>query len=212
MSIVLKYDKDLDCVVIVSRKGHHYENYQRNQRANSRSELWLPMDFKNRSVLDIGCSYGGTMAAAKRMGAKTVTGFDACEDAVDSCIAAGYSVRLMDINDPRTFRRCALADTVMCLAVWHTSPFSERKSIMAHAAQLANDCMYWETHRNESPVEVAYYIFHYTRFTNIRKLGEYTDENRCLLRASYDGPSSSATMLKDPYPEFSDFEELQLCL
>lgn len=212
MSVTLKYDRDIDRVVTVERlSAHGYKNYKRNKRAAERSRFWRREDFYKRTVLDLGCSYGGTMVEAAAMEAR-VHGVELCEDAVKSCHEQRLYVTHGDLNDPTLWRRLEPVDTVMMLAVWRTSPFTERTSLMSWAWRLCERCLYWETHLHESPVEVAHLALYHTSCTTITVLGSYEDdgEDRYLLRLSNDEPSSDATIVRGPRPIFGTFKELHL--
>lgn len=181
----MKYDKLMDQIVEVERKAHDYGGYRRNTDSQRRAKNWRRDDFEGKAILDLACSHGNMTVEAKLRGAKRTFGVEISEVAAQNARDAGLHVKTGSLNDLSLLKDIGGFDTVLFLAVWKTSPFSSRTGLLSHACRIG-DVLYFETHRGESPVQVAFEIAHHSDFILLEVLDEWPNEERFLLRASYD--------------------------
>lgn len=210
MTKIWTYNKRADDLRFETRSGHDYKSYRRGTNAAERFEhSFLRPDFKNASVLDIGCNKGYMMEQAQLAGARSTNGIEISPEAAKEASQFGDTI-CGSVEDMWLWRELAgeKFDVVMLLAVWKTSPFALREAIVAHAIQKTGKVLYFETHRNESYIHVAWTVMMMSEFTRCQRISYDPETTRYMLRFSFEEPSKDATMIPC---ELEEFKELGVC-
>lgn len=195
---MLTYDKDVDALYYVDSDTWSFSKYMRNLlHCEERFTHFDSNDFKNASVLDIGCSHGGMLTEAKKAGAARTVGVEINSTAASDAVNAGHTIHVVDGEDIWFWRKFASEfDVVLFLAVWNTSRMSDRFAFLSRALSVCTKVFYWDGHTGESANERLKHLLLYSRFTNFKLMGETRNERanspRTLIRASYDEPSKNS--------------------
>jgi len=196
--LTYRYDKKSKTIQRIEGETKHYSNYRRAQlsSAKERMQHYRQKDLTDKTVLDVGCSYGGMCIEALDLGAAQVHGIDHNSHAIDIINAHQYvknhklTVECVDIESPSVFRRLYPRDTVFLLAIVGTSKFSEKWCLLTQYARLTKEVMYVETHRNEDYMKYFFYLMYYTDFRAIEVLTNVPECGRYLIRCSRKVPKA----------------------
>lgn len=112
-----------------------FPNYQRDRK--NRYELFIKKDFKNASVLDIGCNKGEVLDKAKEWGSKETLGIDYDKELNPDIVA---DLDEFDFKIPDF-------DVVLILSVtkWVKNP----KKLVEEAEKKCKKVMYFEGHQQD---------------------------------------------------------------
>lgn len=133
--------------------------------------LFIENDFKDASVLDLGCWGGQMMLEAKRMGAKEVLGIEIDTDAVKIGRSLGLDIEVDDLESPLMWKELKRYDVVLCLAI--LGNMKNQVAVLSNASQIT-DIMYVEGHGIQhkfSREDWVNLFLTYTTFKNIEYLG-----------------------------------------
>lgn len=150
------------------------------RRLQDRVELFLPSDFENSTVLDMGCNVGQMCFWAAQQGARSVTGVEFDAAAFSKAIAYRKEVglsrevvtfKLDDLDLPTAWHNLPTHDVVMFLSMIDTKELKNRFGMLARACMKTKNVMYLEGHLKQPAVKYINYLLDYTDFTSIKCLG-----------------------------------------
>ena len=146
---------------------HCYDNYQtieangitikHGPRSMKRVMMLDDRDFKDKTVLDMGCSEGMLGRWAARNGAKKVVGVDMCHRGRYRIVTFASFLSMLERTDKKTFfqhidiesemflTQKATYDTVFFCAILGHIKKTPREDYMKHVERLANKVLYYES-------------------------------------------------------------------
>jgi len=149
-------------------------------------------DFKDATVIDVGCYIGQMSFEAEKMGAKEILGVEydrtAFEKSLEIKKKLNSKVKFMldDIDNPFFWRSISEFDVSFFLSVIDTQELTNRFGDLARLSDKTRKIMYFEGH-NKQPISKYFkFIMDYTNFTQFEYLGDVTDSNdkRVMIRCS----------------------------
>ena len=157
---------------------------------NSRLAHYNQNDFKNATVIDLGCNMGQMSFQAQAWGAKHVMGIEYDSTAV---LNANQIKQQLDIENvtfvvddlDSNFLWTSMDnfDVVMFLAVIDTIELENRYGILSKACRKTNKVMYFEGHGKQTYNKYMQNIVEYTDFTEIKYMGN-TPVSRPFFRCT----------------------------
>jgi len=145
--------------------------------------LFKKEDFKDATVLDLGCWAGQIMLQSKKWGAKEVFGVDIDSDVVVLGRKFGNNIICDDLENPFFWRGVKSYDVVLLLSI--LGNVNNPEMVISQAALKTNKVMYVEGHgsyHKKKKEEWVDLFMKYTDFTTIEYLGDAPD--RALFRLS----------------------------
>ena len=142
---------------------------------------FIESDFKDATVIDLGCWAGQMMTEAKRMGAKKVIGIDGDTDAIEIGKKLGNEIYSNDISNPFFWKTLDKYDVVMLLSV--LGNMENPGATLQSASEITKKVLYIEGHGNYHNFSRADWMDMFMKFTDfhsIEYLGETPD--RSLFR------------------------------
>jgi len=146
-------------------------------------------DFKDASVLDIGCNVGQMSFQAEKWGASHVIGVEYDRAALENArnnkklLKSSVIFTLEDIDNPLFWRSFNSVDIVLFLAVFGTKELKDKFAILSRACAKTKKVMYFEGHRKAKLEEYIKNILEYTDFNKIEFLG-HVGQRRVFIRCS----------------------------
>lgn len=161
------------------------------RKINDRIDHYEVNDFKDASVIDLGCNMGQMAFQAEKWGASKVIGveFDATAVANANTIKEKLNSKVNfvvdDLDSNFFWNSIPNIDVVMFLAVIDTHELENRYGILSKACAKTNKVMYFEGHGKQPPSRYLQNIIEYTDFSQIVFKG-YTPVNRPFFRCTRD--------------------------
>ena len=190
--------------LIHTKRDNWFLNYQntidgqKGQRdLNHRIPFFDKNDFKDKSVIDVGCNIGQMCDYAALCGAKSVIGIEYDKVVTSNAIKRNTNNKITyicdDIDNYFLYTNLEKVDTVLLLSVIETQELTNRFGMLSKFALLCN-VMYFEGHINSIYENLIKYIINYTNFTTIEFKGfQYDNDNfqienkkRSIFRCSRD--------------------------
>jgi len=157
---------------------------------NSRIAYYNQDDFKNSTVVDLGCNMGQMTFQAQAWGAKHVTGIEYDSTAVlnanqikDQLNIDNVTFVVDDLDSNFLWTSMDNFDVVMFLAVIDTIELENRYGILSKACRKTNQVMYFEGHGKQTYNKYMQNIVEYTDFTEIKYMGN-TPVSRPFFRCT----------------------------
>ena len=144
---------------------------QPGERKVEDRQKFIESDFKDASVLDLGCWGGQMMLEAKRLGAKEVVGVEIDKAIIGKARELGNDVICDDLENPFFWKRLPNFDVILCLAI--LGNMKNKVAVLSNASQLTN-VMYVEGHGTQHKFTRADWMdlfLIYTTFKTIEYLG-----------------------------------------
>ena len=150
-----------------------------------RKPFFRPADFKNKTVLDVGCNTGQMCRFASELGASRVIGVDYDKTAIAYAKQTDHKTFYLcdDLDNYFCYANLPKFDTVLFLSVVGTKELQNPMGILANVASHAK-VMYLEGHHSSEYADLLKNIVCYTNFAKIQFLGrtfdnaEYARQNR----------------------------------
>lgn len=161
------------------------------RKINDRIKYYHTDDFKDSTVIDLGCNMGQMSFQAEKWGASNVIGVEydasALEKANDIKEKLNSNVNFVtdDLDSNFFWNSIPVADVVMFLAIIDTHELENRYGILSKASSKTNKVMYFEGHGKQPPSRYLKNIIEYTDFSQIIFKG-YTPVNRPFFRCTRD--------------------------
>lgn len=161
------------------------------RKVNDRIAHYDINDFKDATVIDLGCNMGQMAFQAEKWGARKVIGveFDlsAVENAKDIKEKLNSNVIFVvdDLDSNFFWNSLPVIDVVMFLAVIDTHELENRYGILAKACAKTGKVLYFEGHGKQSSGRYLKNIIEYTDFSQIVYKGN-TPVNRPFFRCTRD--------------------------
>lgn len=161
------------------------------RKINDRIQHYDVNDFKNSTVIDLGCNMGQMAFQAEKWGATKVIGveFDATAVAnaneIKSKLNSKVNFVVDDLDSNFFWNSIPKIDVVMFLAVIDTHELENRYGILSKACSKTEKVMYFEGHGKQPPSKYLQNIVEYTDFSQIVFKG-YTPVNRPFFRCTRD--------------------------
>jgi SAM-dependent methyltransferase len=137
------------------------------ERKLSDRQRLIPEDFKDASVLDIGCWGGQMMLEAKRLGAKEVVGIEIDKDAVKLGRTFGLKIIRDDLENPFFWRNVKRFDVVLCLAI--LGNMKNQVAVLSNVSQIT-DILYVEGHGSQHKFTKENWMDLFLRYTNFKTI------------------------------------------
>jgi predicted nicotinamide N-methyase len=148
-------------------------------------------DFKDATVIDLGCNMGQMSFQAEKWGARKVIGVEFDADAVENAKAIKEKLNsnvmfvVDDLDSNFFWNSLPVIDVVMFLAVIDTHELENRYGILSKACAKTNKVLYFEGHGKQSSGRYLKNIIEYTDFSQIVYKGN-TPVNRPFFRCTRD--------------------------
>ena len=165
----------------MSKKNNWFINYQSMNGLNGqrdlefRKQFFHHEDFKDKTVLDVGCNMGQMCQYALSLGAKHVLGIDYDKTVIQKSNLLNKSDKVQyvsdDIDNYFMYTQLEKKDTILLLSVIGTLELENRYGILAKLASKTNNVLYLEGHITSKYEELMDMIIKYTDFTNIEFKG-----------------------------------------
>lgn len=161
------------------------------RKINDRIEHYEIEDFKNSTVIDLGCNMGQMTFQAEKWGASSVIGVEFDAAAVENAnnikekLNSNVNFVVDDLDSNFFWNSIPNIDVVMFLAVIDTHELENRYGILSKACSKTNKVMYFEGHGKQPPSKYLKNIVDYTDFSQIVFKG-YTPVNRPFFRCTRD--------------------------
>ncbi len=157
---------------------------------NSRIAHYNQDDFKNSTVVDLGCNMGQMTFQAQAWGAKHVMGIEYDSTAVlnanqikDQLNIDNVTFVVDDLDSNFLWTSMDNFDVVMFLAVIDTIELENRYGILSKACRKTNKVMYFEGHGKQTYNKYMQNLVEYTDFTEIKYMGN-TPVSRPFFRCT----------------------------
>tara|TARA_B100000902_G_C27267201_1_gene894244 strand:+ start:529 stop:1563 length:1035 start_codon:yes stop_codon:yes gene_type:complete len=174
------------------KKNNWFVNYQemnglKGQRdLEFRKKFFDNDDFKDKTVLDIGCNTGQMCQYALSLGAKDILGIDFDKNVIQKANILNKSDKIKfisdDIDNYFMYTQLEKKDTILLLSVIGTLELENRYGILAKLASKTNNVLYLEGHISSIYEELLDMILKYTDFTNIEFKGMQYDNQSFLYK------------------------------
>jgi SAM-dependent methyltransferase len=179
------------------KKNDWFINYQsmnglKGQRnLEFRKNFFDSEDFKDKTILDIGCNMGQMCQYAISLGAKHVLGIDYDKSVIQKANLLNKSDKIQfvsdDIDNYFMYTQLEKKDTILLLSVIGTLELENRYGILAKLASKTKIVLYLEGHISSKYEDLVDMIIKYTDFTNIEFKGIQYD-NKSFLRKKQGRP------------------------
>ena len=154
-----------------------FRDYEKQRDLNFRKEYFLKNDFKNLSVIDIGCNTGQLCRYAADLGATNILGIDYDDTAISNARKLSDKYKNIiyctdDIDNYLFYTNLPNFDTGLFMSVIGTQELDNRYGILAKFSSKILKTMYIEGHHKVfRKVELLNALLKYTTFTSIEYLG-----------------------------------------
>jgi len=158
-------------------------------------------DFKDASIIDLGCNMGQMSFQAADWGASRVTGVEYDSVAIKNAreinekLGTGIEFVVDDLDSNFFWNSLDRYDVVMFLSVIDTKELENRYGILSKACAKTNKVMYFEGHGKQPASKYLQNIVDYTDFSQIKYYG-LTPVNRPFFRCTRDKISSDECLQK----------------
>ena len=172
-----------------------------NRDLEARLEYYNQEDFKNSTVIDLGCNMGQMSFQAERWGAANVTGVEFDSTAIQNAKAIqekiGTNVNFVvdDLDSNFLWNSLDPIDVVMFLSVIDTKELENRYGILSKACAKTKKVMYFEGHGKQPTSKYLKNIVDYTDFSHIEYRGK-TPINRPFFRCTRDTLTTDEALQK----------------
>lgn len=145
-----------------------------------RNKFYIPDDFNNARVIDIGCNAGQMCKYAIDNSASYVLGIEYDKTAVLNARTflkdvSNVDIVCDDIDNYFAFSSIDGFDTTLFLSVIDTQELQNRYGIMSKLSDITKNVMYYEGHHNSDYRKLIQNILNYTRFLSIEYCGKTYD-------------------------------------
>lgn len=161
------------------------------RKVNDRIAHYDPNDFKDASVIDLGCNMGQMTFQAEKWGANLVIGAEFDSNAVINAneikekLNSKVIFMVDDLDSNFFWNSIPKVDVVMFLAVIDTVELENRYGILSKACAKTNKVMYFEGHGKQPASKYLKDIVDYTDFSHIEFKG-FTPVSRPFFRCTRD--------------------------
>jgi SAM-dependent methyltransferase len=170
----------------VSKRNKWFVDYQDmgngkgKRKLQGRTQLFKLEDFRNATVLDLGCNIGQMSKFAVTNGARYVLGVDYDSTAIEKATEifknnSKFEFRCGDVDEYFFWALIKDFDVSFLLSVIDTKELINRFGVLARTCMKTRKVMYFEGHNNQSYTKYMDYLQKYTNFTEIEYLGDTTD-------------------------------------
>jgi hypothetical protein len=165
------------------------------RNVESRISVYNVEDFKNATVIDLGCNMGQMSFQAEKWGASKVIGVEYDAAAVSRAkeikeqIKSNVNFVLDDLDSNFFWNSIPPIDVIMFLAVIDTKELENRYGILSKACAKTKKVMYFEGHGKQPTSKYLKNIIDYTDFSQIEFKG-FTPTNRPFFRCTRDSLTS----------------------
>tara|TARA_B100001175_G_C19482638_1_gene627985 strand:- start:594 stop:1628 length:1035 start_codon:yes stop_codon:yes gene_type:complete len=174
------------------KKNDWFVNYQtmnglKGQRdLEFRKKFFDGEDFRDKTILDIGCNMGQMCQYAISLGAKHVLGIDYDKNVIQKANVLNKSDKIQfvsnDIDNYFMYTQLEKKDTILLLSVIGTLELENRYGILAKLASKTKNVLYLEGHISSKYEDLMDMILKYTDFTNIEFKGMQYDNQSFLYK------------------------------
>jgi len=193
----------------VEKRNNWFNNYHDipelgisgTRKVNDRIKVYNPNDFKNSTVIDLGCNMGQMSFQAEKWGAKSVIGVEYDLTAIENAkkikeqLNSKVNFVLDDLDSNFFWNSISPQDVVMFLAVIDTKELENRYGILSRACAKTKKVMYFEGHGKQPASKYLKNIIDYTDFSQIVFKG-FTPTNRPFFRCTRDTLTSEECLNK----------------
>lgn len=193
----------------MEKKDNWFVNYHEipqlkikgTRNLSPRLSFFDPKDFKNSSVLDLGCNTGQMSYQAEEWGASNIIAVDYDKEAIKKAkeISKKINSNVMfvvdDLENNFFWLTVEPHDVVLFLAIIGNIESEKRYSVLSKACLKTKNVLYFEGHAKKSIDGYIKNIMDNTDFTNIMYLGQSPHE-RPFFRCSRDVLSSEEAVDK----------------
>jgi len=161
------------------------------RKINDRIAYYDTDDFKDATVIDLGCNMGQMAFQAEKWGAKNVIGveFDATAvvnaNEIKEKLQSNVNFVVDDLDSNFFWNSISKKDVVMFLAIIDTHELENRYGILSRACSKTEKVMYFEGHGKQPSSKYFQNIIDYTDFSQIIYKGD-TPVNRPFFRCTRD--------------------------
>jgi SAM-dependent methyltransferase len=161
------------------------------RNVEGRTSVYDVEDFKNATVIDLGCNMGQMSFQAEKWGASNVIGVEYDAAAVSRAkeikeqLKSNVNFVLDDLDSNFFWNSIPPIDVVMFLAVIDTKELENRYGILSKACAKTKKVMYFEGHGKQPTSKYLKNIIDYTDFSQIEFKG-FTPTNRPFFRCTRD--------------------------
>lgn len=161
------------------------------RKVNDRIAHYDVNDFKDATVIDLGCNMGQMAFQAEKWGARMVIGVEFDAAAVNNAneikekLNSNVTFVVDDLDSNFLWNSLPTIDVVMFLAVIDTHELENRYGILSKACAKTGKVMYFEGHGKQPPSRYLQNIIEYTDFSQIVYKGS-TPVNRPFFRCTRD--------------------------
>lgn len=171
------------------------------RKVNNRIAHYNIDDFKDATVIDLGCNMGQMSFQAEKWGAKSVIGVEYDATAVANAkeikeqLGSAVNFVLDDLDSNFFWNSLPSIDVAMFLAVIDTKELENRYGILSKACAKTKKVMYFEGHGKQPVSKYIKNIVDYTDFSHIVFYG-FTPINRPFFRCTRDTLTSEECIEK----------------
>jgi hypothetical protein len=161
------------------------------RKINDRIAHYTQADFKDATVIDLGCNMGQMSFQAEKWGASKVIGVQFDATAIKNAIEIKQKINskvnfvVDDLDSNFFWNSIPSSDVVMFLAVIDTVELENRYGILSKACAKTNKVMYFEGHGKQLASRYLKNIVDYTNFSQVIFKG-HTPVNRPFFRCTRD--------------------------
>lgn len=161
------------------------------RKIKDRISVYDTSDFKNSTVIDLGCNMGQMSFQAEKWGASSVIGVEYDATAIANAkeikkkLNSKVNFVLDDLDSNFFWNSIPAIDVVMFLAVIDTKELENRYGILSRACAKTKKVMYFEGHGKQPVSKYLKNIVDYTDFSQIVFKG-HTPTNRPFFRCTRD--------------------------
>lgn len=170
----------------LQKRNNWFNNYQtayglKGQRnLEGRLKFFLDSDFKNATVIDIGCNIGLMTQYACSKGAKSILGIDYDEEAIKIAIEnnnnKNVEFKCNDIDNYFFWSSLPNFDVTFLFSIIDTKELINPFGMLSKLCMKTNNILYFEGHRHTGDyTNYMHFLHRYTDFTHIEYLGEIND-------------------------------------
>lgn len=171
------------------------------RKVNNRIAHYNTDDFKDATIIDLGCNMGQMSFQAEKWGAKSVIGVEYDATAVANAkeikkqLGSAVNFVLDDLDSNFFWNSLPSIDVVMFLAVIDTKELENRYGILSKACAKTKKVMYFEGHGKQLASKYLKNIVDYTDFSEIVFNG-HTPTKRPFFRCTRDTLTSEECIEK----------------
>ena len=161
------------------------------RKLDDRIQYYNIEDFKNSTVIDLGCNMGQMSFQAEKWGANNVIGVDFDEAAIENAnlikekVNSNVNFVVDDLDSNFFWNSIGIKDIVMFLSVIDTAELNNKYGILSKACSKTKKVMYFEGHGKEPASKYLENIINYTDFSQIIYKGN-TPINRPFFKCTRD--------------------------